>query len=117
MTSRETLLELHDLDLLLFEARDLDAGARLRRAGLGFGDPSEVEKARARVFEQLDPRWRYHYARALTRYGGAIASVRARVCQGCFISLPRSAAPGSGESLTLCESCGRILYWGPREPS
>ena len=37
--------------------------------------------------------------------------MRERVCLGCFVTLPTSASPGVGESLTLCESCGRILYW------
>jgi hypothetical protein len=35
-------------------------------------------------------------------------------CLGCFVTLPTSVQPRPGEtdSLGLCESCGRILYWG-----
>jgi predicted nucleic acid-binding Zn-ribbon protein len=30
---------------------------------------------------------------------------------GCFITLPTSSTPETHDTLTLCESCGRILYW------
>jgi hypothetical protein len=104
------LLQLHDLDLLLDEARS--GGARQRAESLGFslaGLPV-LERARARMQARLDRRWRVAYERAQRRYGRAVVAVRERVCQGCFITLPTSAAAGS-ETLTLCESCGRILFW------
>ncbi|HTM57610.1 MAG TPA: hypothetical protein VL123_04270 [Candidatus Udaeobacter sp.] len=112
MSSLEALLQLNDLDLLLGELRDPGIISRLKRAGFALGDPAAVERARARWLARLEPRWRPHYERALRRYGAAVATVRTRVCQGCFMSLPRSASPADPDALSLCESCGRILYWG-----
>ena len=112
MSALEALLQLHDLDLLLGELRDPSNVGRLKRAGFPLGDPSAVERLRARCLSRLEPRWRPHYERALRRYGAAVAAVRTRVCQGCFMALPRSASPGDPDALSLCESCGRILYWG-----
>ena len=112
MSGTRPLLHLHDLDLLLGEKRDPELATRLRRAGLALGDPAPIEKARQRMLGQLESRWRHHYERALRRYGAAVATVRGRVCQGCFMTLPSSASPGDSEAVSLCESCGRILYWG-----
>jgi predicted nucleic acid-binding Zn-ribbon protein len=117
MSPGDTLLQLHDLDVLLLEARDAAAVSRLRRAGLAIGDTAPVERARARLLAALEPRWKQHYERAWRRYGNAIAAVRGRVCQGCFMGLPRSACPAESEIVTVCESCGRILYWGSRTPA
>ena len=103
-------MRLHDLDLLLEEARS--GGVRQRAESLGFsvaGLPA-LERARARMQARLERRWQHAYERAQRRYGRAIVAVRERVCQGCFITLPTSAAAGA-ETLALCESCGRILLW------
>lgn len=116
MTPIHALLQLHDLDQLLHEARDQATLACLRRLGLAVRVPRPVEAARADLMRHVDARWIHHYERARTRYGGAVAAVRDRVCQGCHMALPRSASP-AGEALTLCESCGRILYWAVRDPA
>ncbi len=105
------LLELHDLDLQLSEARAPAAIARLRKLGFEPSGPAALERARHRLVAAAERRWLQHYERALQRYGRAVVGVRERVCLGCFVTLPTSAAPGDGETLTLCESCGRILYW------
>jgi len=115
VTATRPLVLLHDLDLLLAEARDAEWVAKLRRAGLILGDVRALERARALEFERVEPRWRPHYERALRRYGSAVASVRGRVCHGCHMALPRSAFPGESDAVSLCESCGRILYWGRGE--
>lgn len=109
--STEPLLELQDLDLIRAELADAESRARLRKLGFGLPDPAVVDKLRARLLASVDRRWLHHYERAHARYGRGVASVRARVCQGCFITLPTSAAPSGDEPLTTCESCGRILYW------
>jgi len=102
------VLQLHDLDLML---RELEDGAdRLRKLGLA-ADASVPERARARLLARLDRRWISHYERARNRYGRAVARVRDRVCLGCFVTLPTSVTPPPDEQLTVCESCGRILYW------
>jgi predicted nucleic acid-binding Zn-ribbon protein len=112
MSGPRTLLSLQDMDLLIQEMNSAEAQARLGRLGLARGEVGPLEKQRARLVAGLDRRWQRHYERAQARYGRGVVGVRERVCQGCRITLPTSAAPGAGEVLTLCESCGRILYWG-----
>lgn len=107
----EPVLELHDLDQMLGELRNPKLAARLKKLGYEIESTAPLERARAKLLAQVDRRWLNHYERALRRYGRAVAVVRERVCLGCFITLPTSAAPNADESLTLCESCGRILYW------
>jgi predicted nucleic acid-binding Zn-ribbon protein len=105
------LLELHDLDLLLREVRDAPSRSRLKKLGFPTADADSLERARVRMVADVDHRWLQHYERARVRYGRGLVAVRDRVCLGCFVTLPTSAAPGAGETLTLCESCGRILFW------
>ena len=109
--SEAALLELHDLDLLLAEARHAPTLAKLRKLGYEPTPSAAFDRARQRLIAGLEHRWVQHYERALQRYGRGVVGMRGRVCLGCFVTLPTSAAPGAGESLTLCESCGRILYW------
>ena len=111
MSEVAAILQLHDLDLLLAESRDSRWLARLKKLGFDVGPPAVLERARAKLLGSIDRRWLNHYERAVRRYGRAVAVVRDRVCQGCFITLPTSASPSAEEALTLCESCGRILYW------
>jgi len=105
------LLELQDVDLLRAEVADPRAAARLKKLGFALPELRALDRLRARLLATVDRRWLHHYERAQARYGRGVASVRARVCQGCFITLPTSAAPSGDELLTTCESCGRILYW------
>ena len=39
-----------------------------------------------------------------------VNTIRDRVCQGCFITLPTAALPGPDAPM-MCESCGRVLCW------
>ena len=109
--SEGAILRLHDLDLMAAEARDPRSLGRLKKSGFPPPEPSALERARTHLLAGIDRRWLSHYERAMRRYGKAVAVVRDRVCQGCHITLPTSRSPSSGVSLTLCESCGRILYW------
>ena len=111
MSEIAALLGLCDLDLLRLDLGEPRAASRLKKLGFELCDLGGLEKTRARLLAAIDRRWLNHYERALRRYGRAVAVVRDRVCQGCFITLPTSASPGASVSLTLCESCGRILYW------
>jgi predicted nucleic acid-binding Zn-ribbon protein len=108
------LVLLHDLDLLLREIQDSEARLRLKRLGFAVDHTALLERARARLAGTVDRRWMTLYDRARHRYGRGVVSVRSRVCLGCFVTLPTSAQPRPGEphELTVCESCGRILYWG-----
>jgi hypothetical protein len=110
MTGWSDIVGLHDLDLLLEEARD--GGARQRILSLGFRLPgvAALERARGRLHARLGSRWVQSYERAQRRYGRGLVAVRDRVCQGCFVTLP-TCAVASSDSLAVCESCGRILLW------
>jgi len=110
MTGWRDVVGLHDLDLLLEEARC--GGARQRTSSLGFdlAGLAALERVRARLHARLDGRWAFAYERAQRRYGRGVVAVRDRVCQGCFITLP-TCAVASPDFLGVCESCGRILFW------
>ena len=111
MSDVSAVLQLHDLDLLAGEMQNAKTVARLKKLGYGLASTSTIERTRAKLLAAIDRRWLNHYERAMRRYGRAVAVVRDRVCQGCFITLPTCASPGPEEPMTLCESCGRILYW------
>lgn len=111
MTDVGAILRLHDLDVLLAEVQNPRHVGRLRKLGFEVGAVAPLERTRQKLLAAVDLRWLNHYERAQRRYGRGIAVVRGRVCQGCFITLPTSASPNADEILTLCESCGRILYW------
>jgi len=105
------LLELQDLDLLLRMLGRDACRTRLRRMGFTFDAPDRLNRRRERLAARIDGRWIHAYERAASRYGRGLVSVRDRVCTGCFITLPTSSTPDTHDTLTLCESCGRILYW------
>ena len=112
MSASRQLLQLQEVDLLLGEVATAAGRARLTRLGLPSGDLEPIQKQRLKIFASVDHRWQRLYERAHLRYGRGVVQVRDRICQGCRVQLPTSASPGPGEFLTLCESCGRILYWG-----
>ncbi|MEK7824080.1 MAG: hypothetical protein AAB290_03455 [Candidatus Eisenbacteria bacterium] len=114
MTALGQLVYLGDLDLLLREARDEASRLRLRKLGFELAGLERLEAARERLAAAIERRWMVMYERARQRYGRGVAAVRERVCQGCFVTLPTSVAsrPGAGETPGLCESCGRVLFWG-----
>ncbi len=105
------ILRLHDVHLLEGELGDGPAVSRLRKLGLTIAPHRDVERVRERCLAAIDPRWRTLYERAHRRYGRGVVAVRDRVCQGCRVTLPTSAAPSGPGLLTQCESCGRVLYW------
>lgn len=111
MNGVESLLALHDLDIMRADLADARGVSRLRKLGFTFPAAAELDRVRERLAGEVDPRWLSWYERAHARYGRGISVVRGRACQGCFITLPTRAAPSDGQPLTTCESCSRILYW------
>jgi predicted nucleic acid-binding Zn-ribbon protein len=107
----ERILKLHDVDVLREELADSRTVSRLKKLGFTFPEARALDAERAGLLAALERRWLHHYERAHSRYGRAVAIVRGRVCQGCFITLPTSATPSDGTPLTTCESCARILLW------
>jgi predicted nucleic acid-binding Zn-ribbon protein len=103
---------LSDLDLLIREAQDERARARLRKLGFALEGLPRLVALRGRMAETTDPRWMHAYERVRQRYGRGVAAVRDRVCSGCFVTLPTTARPrAESNALQICESCGRLLYW------
>ncbi|TMQ68642.1 MAG: hypothetical protein E6K78_00525 [Candidatus Eisenbacteria bacterium] len=112
-TPLSRIVHLNDLDLLTRETTDPASLARLKKLGLAAEDTERLKAARAQAAQSVGARWLVAYERARQRYGSAVAAVRDRVCLGCFVTLPTTARPRSGaETVTTCESCGRILFWG-----
>ncbi len=112
MTPVRAVLELHDLDQLLRFVGDEAAARRLERMGYSLTGVEALARDRDKLASAVERRWLGWYDRSLARYGRGVTHVRERVCQGCFVQLPTSAAPPPGESqLHLCESCGRLLFW------
>jgi hypothetical protein len=112
VSAAEIIVRLHDVDLLLRETQDIESLARLRQMGFAPPRPTVAERARERLVADLEPRWSAHYARASSRYGRGLCVVRGRACQGCFMTFATATQPMDGDALTVCESCGRVLFWG-----
>ena len=118
MSALAGLVLLGDLDLLVLELAPVEARQRLRKLGFTLEGLERLPAVRERAARAVDARWITAYERARQRYGRGIAAVRERVCLGCFVTLPTSAARpanGSDGGLSgapgLCASCGRVLYW------
>ncbi len=72
----------------------------------------EHERAR-RIGSDLAPDVLGQYEKLLeAREGQAMAELDARICQGCFVSVPNNIYVRLARSteLVFCPSCGRILY-------
>ena len=111
MSMVDGFVELHELDQLLVQASDPGRAARWRKLGFRL-EPGVLTRDRERLAEKLDRRWLGLYERSLGRYGRGLSAVRQRVCLGCRLTLPTSAAPPPGiAQLHLCEGCGRLLLW------
>jgi hypothetical protein len=107
-----TFIELHELDQLLAQADEPVHQARWRKMGFAIEPAAVLRRDRDKLVEGLDRRWLGVYERCLGRYGRGLSAVRQRVCLGCRLTLPTSAAPPPGEAhLHVCEGCGRLLLW------
>ncbi len=112
MSMARAFLELHELDQLLVQASDPTRAARWRQVGYTIAAAPTLVRDRERLAVTLDRRWLGVYERCLGRYGKGLSTVRKRVCLGCRLTLPTSAAPPPGDAhLHVCEGCGRLLLW------
>jgi len=112
MSVVNAFLELHEFDQLLAQAGDPVRSERWRKLGYTLEPAVPLVRERERLAEKLDRRWLSLYERSLGRYGRGLSAVRQRVCLGCRLTLPTSAAPPPGlAQLHLCEGCGRLLLW------
>ena len=112
MSVVNAFLELHELDQLLAQESDPARSLRWRKLGYSLAPAPPLLRERERLAESLDRRWLSLYERSLGRYGRGLSAVRQRVCLGCRLTFPTSAAPPPGVAqLHLCEGCGRLLLW------
>lgn len=107
------LVTLQDLDLMIRESHDPEKQGEEEDLGFELKNLETLQTARAKLAEQIGPRWLGLYERVSKRYGRAVVPVEGRVCLGCFVTLPTSVVPRKLEDseIGLCENCGRILYW------
>ena len=109
MSVVDSFLELHELDQLLLQASEPTRAARWKRLGFSLVPAPPLTRDRERLAERQERRWLSVYERSLGRYGRGLSAVRNRVCLGCRLTLPTSAAPAPGEAhLHICEGCGRL---------
>jgi predicted nucleic acid-binding Zn-ribbon protein len=112
MSFVDGFLELHEIDQLLLQATDEPHAERWASLGLKVESAAALVRDRDTLAATLDRRWLGLYERSLGRYGRGLSLVRQRVCLGCRLTLPTSAAPPPGvTALHLCVGCGRLLIW------
>jgi predicted nucleic acid-binding Zn-ribbon protein len=107
------LVTLQDLDLMIRESHDPESKGEEEDLGFELKNVETLQTARGKLAEQIGLRWLNLYERVAKRYGRAVVPVEGRVCLGCFVTLPTSIVPKTLEDseITICENCGRILYW------
>ena len=109
MADVQKLAVLQDIDVMIRERRnDEDMGFSLE--GL-----ETLEKARAKLSKTIDGRLLRLYERLSKRYDRAVVPVIEHRCLGCSMAVPtakrRSGEDRRGDSVVVCESCGRILFF------
>ncbi len=104
------LVKLQDMDNMI---RDASEHGTEKTLGFEVGGLPLLMAAREKLRQEIPKRWLGLYERLAGRYGRAVVPVEDRICLGCFMSLPTAAStkPGDDAEPTLCEGCGRILYW------
>jgi predicted nucleic acid-binding Zn-ribbon protein len=92
-----------------------DQSSKEREEGMGFRllGLEKLHSARDKWRGQIDARDLRMFDRIMKRHARAIVPVEDRICLGCYMALPTSLNPPSGDQdrLLTCENCGRILYW------
>ena len=77
------------------------------------GEISALEAQRKDMVTLVDKKVLAHYEKVLSgRDGVALAAVRGKACQGCFMNLPPQVINEikMKDKIVTCESCARILY-------
>ena len=105
----QKLAALQDIDVMLRERRS-DEEIGFSHEGIDI-----LEKARAKLSQEIDGRMLRLYERLSKRYDRAVVPVIEHKCLGCSMAVP-TAKRKSGEDRTtrnvvVCESCGRIFFF------
>ena len=91
--------------------KDVDA-AQLRMAEIQ-GKIGELRGERDRLAGEVRPEILKRYGGIRIRRGLAVVSVRNGTCQGCNMNIPPQLFNilQRGNSIEVCGSCNRIIYW------
>jgi len=102
------LVSLQDLDMMIKESKQEE-----ENLGFQIQNLEKLIAAREHLAQQIEDKWLAMYERVSKRLGRAVVPVEGGVCLGCFMGLPTShqVSPKRGEDVSVCENCGRILYW------
>jgi predicted nucleic acid-binding Zn-ribbon protein len=115
----EILLQLQDLRA---QRRELDAQGAGETTEKVESEIFQVDLARARdeldakireIEEHLEPVVRDRDRRLAAGRGRAVVPVIRGICYGCFMAVPSAvaAARDANETLSVCQNCGRFLYF------
>jgi hypothetical protein len=77
------------------------------------GEIASLESQRKEITALVDKKVLAHYEKVLAgRDGIALAAVKGKACQGCFMNLPPQVINEikMKDKMVTCESCARILY-------
>jgi predicted nucleic acid-binding Zn-ribbon protein len=101
-----------DLDALRKHVSMEDEAARLKIVELE-AQISEVRKLRQVAADRVEPNVLKKYAAIRMRRGLAMAPVKNGTCQGCNMNIPPQLynVLQRGDSIELCGTCNRIVYW------
>ncbi|NNE43871.1 MAG: hypothetical protein HKN12_06665 [Gemmatimonadetes bacterium] len=107
----QKLAALQDIDLMLRETET----KKEEEMGFSTKGVEDLQEAREKLKEQIEPRSLRLYQRLRKRYDRAIVPVIDHKCVGCQNMVP-TAQRRSGEDRTtskvvVCENCGRILFF------
>ena len=102
------LVALQDLDMMIKESKQEE-----ENFGFKIQNVEKLMEAREELAARIDGKWLRVYKRVAKKHGRGIVPVKRGVCLGCFMSLPTShqASQQADVEVSLCENCGRILYW------
>ena len=108
----DALVTLQDIDLMLRDSRDPEMATHEDRLGFARENVKRLERTRERLASRIDGPLLRTYERMSRKIPRVVVPVEGRVCQGCRMSLPTSAAGRTtpGTTIENCENCGRILY-------
>lgn len=78
----------------------------------GSGEIEKLKNGIKEAAKDVDPKALEEYKKIKMRWKNPIARLNGDRCQGCNMQLPSSVIGSlkSGEKITVCDSCGRILY-------
>lgn len=102
-------------EMVTFDAFSANVDAEVLEAEGRLAELQAQREASASGAGPIDPQTLELYRRLLTtREGEALAELSGRICQGCFVEIPRNLAVrlARGVDLVQCTQCQRILVPG-----